>query len=235
MWTRSLLVRADGTRDAETWVGWLQGRTLFADLRQPPGRPDMAGVAAVEDLSAAQMGWLATQEGFAGVLADVGECVEWRRRIDYQPASPHPDVGHLFYEGPVLVERGRDSPYVEHWHRDVEVPEAACWGATMRNADGVLAWLVRAGETFMFARDRATPLPPGRLADLVAGADGLAAMRALVDCELSLGRVRADGWLVERSTLPFREGRTLTPSVSGDRIRLDGEWVAEVEGEPVVA
>ena len=194
MWSRTLLIRPDGTRDETTSVTWLQGRTMFADLRQPAGERDPA-----------------TQEGFAGVLVDDGECVMWQRRVDCRPPSPHPDVGRLWFEGDTLVERGRDIPYVEHWRREIEVPAVECWGAMLRDAEGRAALVVQAGSAFMFAR-AGTPT------------------------EVSLGRVGPDGWIIDRSTLPMREGVVERPATSGDRLIFGGIWVVtELEGDPLMA
>ena len=231
----------DGRRDAETWVGWLQGRTYFADLRQPAGRPDMAGASSLDDLSAEQVAWLATQEGFAGTLAEDADCVVWTRLIDFQPPSGDVDAGRVRFDAEGrLVEEGRDIPYVEHWSRDAEPPSAACWGASLIDPEGgPPARLVRAGDRFMFARARLAELPRGaRLADLVREAASMAARRALVDCEISLGRIEAAGWRIERSSLPFREGRVIAATASGDSLALSEPggtrvWrIESSEGEP---
>lgn len=231
----------DGTRDAETWVGWLQGETHFADLRQPAGRPDMTGASGVDDLSAGQVAWLATQEGFAGTLAEDADCIAWTRAIDFQPPSIAPDVGRVRLDaGGALIEEGRDVPYVEYWSRDAEPPAENCWGASLSDPErGCVARLVRAGERFMFARARTMELPRGaRLGDLVRDAASLAEQRALIDCEISLGRVAPDGWRIERSSLPFREGRAFQVAASGASLALseDGStrvWRIEAwEGDP---
>ncbi|MBI4944430.1 MAG: hypothetical protein HY830_27120, partial [Actinobacteria bacterium] len=42
---------------------------------------------------------------------------------------------------------------------------------------------------------------------------------ALLDCEVALGRIDPDGrWVVELSTLPYREGDDLGPVDAGDRV-----------------
>ncbi len=231
----------DGRRDAETWVGWLQGETHFADLRQPAGRPEMAGAAGLDDLSAEQVAWLAAQEGFAGTLAEDGDCVAWTRLIDFQPPSDTPDVARIrLDEDGQLVEEGRDAPYVEYWSRDAEPAAAACWGASLIDPEGgPAARLVRAGGRFMFSRARTAALPRGaRLVDLVREAASLAERRALIDCEISLGRVEARGWRIERSTLPFREGRTISVAASGASLTLSEDGAGRVwriercEGSP---
>ena len=235
-------MQPDGRRDTETDVAWLQGRTFFGDLRQPPGRPDMTGAAAIADLSAEQCAWLATQEGFAGALAEDADCVVWTRRLDFQPPSSGADAGRLRMEAGLLVEEGRDVAYVEHWAREAEPPATDCWGASLTGADGAQAWVVRAGGTFMFARARPQPLPPdARLPDLVRAAASVAEMQALVDCEVSLGRVEGGAWRVGRSTLPFRVGRAFAIAADGGSLTLveDGvrrSWRIEaLEGDPITA
>jgi hypothetical protein len=49
---------------------------------------------------------------------------------------------------------------------------------------------------------------------LVAGAT-LEGARALLDCEISQGRIDSGAWRITRSTLPFRVGDTLAPALAG--------------------
>src|SRR5580765_2420592 len=95
LWRRSLIARADGTRDTDTWVRWLQGPGGYIDLRQPAGRPDFTGVRCLRDLTMTQLDWLAAQDGFAGQLLVHDGVFEWRRDIDFQPPGPTPDRGWL--------------------------------------------------------------------------------------------------------------------------------------------
>jgi len=60
----------------------------------------------------------------------------------------------------VLVEKGRDIDYVEHWHRDEAAatqPTAAV--AMCDRSHGESGALLRVGNMFMFARDRAAAMP----------------------------------------------------------------------------
>lgn len=246
LWIRSLLVRPDATRDTTTWVAWLQGPTLFADLRQPAGRPSFAGVRALNDLSMEQMAWLAQQEGFAGRLKQDGAFFVWERMLDVQPAAPAPDSGRLYFEGPIMIEEGRYSPYIEHWQRETASPFPSV-AARFRDSDaGSDGFLVRAGMAFMYARAGASAsLPVGtRLSDCLEGAPSLAAARELVDCEISFGRVVGSDWTIERSSLPYREGARLEPQFARSEhrcstadIAADGSgmrraWeIVEIEGD----
>ncbi|MDB6082674.1 MAG: hypothetical protein JWN43_555 [Gammaproteobacteria bacterium] len=215
----------------------------FVDLRQPAALREFLHAGRLDDLSLDDCAVLATQQGFAGRLTFDGRHFEWTRRIDFHPKSPFADAGSLEWEADVLVERGRDVDYVEHWHR--QAAGASPYGAAvLRDAEsGTLALLLRMGGEFMFARDRATPLPPhGTLRECVAGAATLRAARLLMDCEISAGTVAADGLRISASTLPYRRGRrvgqrmlqnrvtTLECSAAGDAVTRAWD-IIESEGD----
>ena len=207
LWRRSSIEWPDGRCDTATDVRWLQGARLFADLRQPPPTPRARGADGALD----ECLRLAEQHGFAGHLTFDGRHFEWHRLIDFQPPSGEADAGSLEWQDDVLIERGRDRPYLERWHRARAERLDAIGGASLRDAErGTRAMLLRAGENFAYVRDRAGPLPRGAtLAECVVGAASLGAARALIDCEISLGRVSGGGWRIERSSLQGRVGDTL--------------------------
>ena len=212
LWRRSLILWPDGRRDETSWVNWLQGPGLYLDLRQPEHRPDFSHAASLSDLAPGDLDWLARQEGFAGELIYEDGWFEWRRDIDFQPEAIYSDRGRLRLEDGVMVEQGADIPYIEHWHRE-PVEARPAWAMRLGDREtGQKAALIRLGPLFMYARERsAVPPPHLHLRDCVAGAATLDAARALVDCEVSQGAVTSAGWIVQRSTLPFREGKPLTP------------------------
>jgi hypothetical protein len=220
MWRRSLIARPDGTRDTTTHVRWLQSERLFVDLRQPAAMSDCSHAGCLDDLSLADCAGLATQEGFAGHLSFDGRHFEWLRRIDYQPASGTADAGSLEWSDTVLIERGRDVAYLEHWQRD-ESSTVPCAAALLRDGgSGTVAVLLRVGRHFMFARERPTPLcAQGDLPACVAAAPTLAAARALVDCEICCGEA-VRGFAIAASTLPYRRGARLNPQRRGNTITL---------------
>ena len=223
LWTRSLLVQPDGSRDETANVAWLQGPSLYLDLRQPAVRPDFSHVDSLAALTAEDCAWLATQQGFGGVLRQDGEFFEWVRAFDFQPLAG-PDSGRLFWQGGILVETGRYADYREHWHRDETLPRTPCGAARLQAPDGRQAMLVRTGDAFILARGRRPDLPltGATLAACVAGAASLRTAQALVDCEISQGRVTPGGLRITRSTLPFREGTVLAPRLAGQTLQLDG-------------
>jgi hypothetical protein len=225
LWTRSLIAWPDGRLDTATSVAWLQGPSAFADLRQPPHAADAySGAANLAGLTMGDCMLLARQQGFAGRLVRRAADFEWQRMIDMQPRTAARDIGTLAWQGDVLVEEGVETAYTEHWHRDA-TPHgpAAAW--FLRGVeDGRLASLIRAGDWFMFARDRAVPAPGADLAQAVAGAATLAAAQALVDCEISLGHITRHVWRIRRSSLPYRVGAAFSLQ--------EGRWeITEAEGD----
>ena len=221
LWRRSLIVWPDGRRDDTTAVSWLQGPNFYADLRVPAHRPDFEGITGIDGLIREHLTWLALQDGFAGRLTFDGQFFEWQRQIDYQSKSPTADAGRLWVEDGRMIEEGRDIPYIEHWHRDDKHPRTPC-GALHLFELGTRAagFVVRAGSYFMYARDRAIPLQPGgTLPELVTMAS-LEQAQTLIDCELSFGRIGAPGWMIETSSLPYREGCRLQLEMASNRTLL---------------
>jgi hypothetical protein len=189
MWRRSLIIQADGVRDATSQVRWLQAQTLFVDLRQAAALPDFPQLRCLNDLLLPDLMQLARQEGFAGRLRFDGDCFEWLRLIDFQPRSPRADAGRLWWEDEILVEAGRDVAYVEHWMRDPTVLTRPLAALRLRDvAAGVAGLVVQVGTVFMFARDRQISLPPGTsLVECIEGATSLTDARTMLDCEITLG------------------------------------------------
>jgi hypothetical protein len=128
LWRRTLLIEADGSRDTETNVVWLQGISLFADVRG-------AG------------------EGFAGRLDQRLDVFEWTRLVDLQTPGL-PDAGRMSWAGDTLVEVGVHADYTEHWHRELG-PVEPCWGLLVSDPDDGAGVLLRVGERFGWAYRRA--------------------------------------------------------------------------------
>ena len=254
MWRRSLIIHADGVRDSTTQVRWLQARTLFVDLRQGAALPDFLHLRCLNDLAIEDCNLLASQEGFAGRLGFDGDCFEWLRLIDFQPRSPSADAGRLWWQEQLLIETGRDVAYVEHWMPDPTVLTPRLAAVLLRDVEsGVAALAVQVGTVFMFARDRQIALTPGTsLAECVAGAGSLAAARALLDCEITLGSAASGagpaadrGNVILASTHPWRVsarfqltcGDSMASSVDIDPAGhpVSRRWeVRDAEGDPGV-
>lgn len=223
LWRRLVLSLPGNPVDTLTEVGWLQGPGFYIDLRQPIGILGKVEAGCLAELTLDEARILAEQEGFAGTLFLDGNCAEWVREIDFHPPGPIGDVGNLEAHGNLLIERGVHADYVEHWQREPLPLDAPCWAARLSTEDGAVVFLVRCGARFGYARERSAALPPGEtLADRMAGATPEEA-RALVDCEIALGTVVAEGWRIDRSTLPWREGALLVRAGAGfveDRLTM---------------
>lgn len=246
LWRRSLLAWPDGRRDTTSFVNWLQGPGLYLDLRQPEGRPDFTGQNSLSALTPETMMWLATQEGFAGELVEEDGWFEWRRDIDFQPKAIYSDIGRLWIEGDVMVEEGKDIPYIEHWHRE-PIGSMPLWAARLEDREtGQKGAIARMGSLFMIARERYCAVPEGlTLAECVAGAPDMARAQEFLDCEISQGAVTSRGWFVQRSSLPFREGKSLALARMGDLFEMQDQdragkpftrrWeITDLRGEPLL-
>jgi hypothetical protein len=235
LWRRSLIRWPDGNLDTTTWVRWMQTSTLFVDLRQPSDRPSFSGVSCLRDLRREHLAWLACQDGFAGEIHFDGTFFEWQRQIDLQPVAAFPDAGRFWFERDIMVEEGRDVPYIEHWHREAPAPEP-CAGIRMKDvANGGLGIVVRFGDLFMYARRRPGEVPLGaKLIDCIEGTANLQEAQDLVDCEISFGRIDAGGWRIERSSLPYKENQLLGLQAGESRqSRVSTTDVTPI-GEPLV-
>jgi hypothetical protein len=138
VWRRSLLAWPDGSSDTTTTVLWVQGPTLYADLRIPHAEREGYGGQGAAPL-----------EGFAGELVLTDGVFEWCRRIDLSPPGPYGDRGRLAFAGDVLVEDGVEVSYSEHWRR--EPGSVGPSGAKLLTRPGAEALLVRAGSYIAYA------------------------------------------------------------------------------------
>ena len=113
----------------------------------------------------------------------------------------------------MLVERGVEAPYIEHWVRKPHIDE--CMAVSLKaDAPPRSGCVVLAGDAFMYARSRNAELPPGTdLTACLKAAGSLKQQQDVFDCEISFGRVQDRQWRIERSSLPFREGHSLRPDI----------------------
>ena len=233
MWRRALLIHADGARDATSQVRWLQAQTLFVDLRQAAELPDFLKLRCLNDLSAEDCAQLALQEGFAGRFSFDGDCFEWLRLIDFQPKGQLADAGRLWWEEEILMEAGRNVPYVEHWQRDPTVVTRPLAALRLRDPQAnTTAIAIQLGTVFMYARDRGIELPSARsLADCVAGAASLDVAREMLDCEITLGSAAFGANVILASTHPWRVSEYFQIECADSTVSIRANDAA---GHPVV-
>lgn len=230
VWVRTLLETPEG-RDTTTWVRWLQTGLWHGDLRVP---------ADADRRTAAGR---ARQQGFAGTTAitrpdpSAPEVCAWRRAIDFQPPRSTPDEGHMVFETPDrVIETGIHGRYLEVWER---LPGSLGRRIALAGmgADGqpTAERLLVAGDWLMYLHPRAAPWPAGTtpdqtLSEVLRHHPGEA--DALLDFQISFGRLEHGVWHVERATRLALEGQSLPCAlqrVDGLRARvgrgpLAGEW-----------
>jgi hypothetical protein len=215
VWVRTLLT-TPSSRDDTTFVRWLQTSRWHADLRVPTeARPDD----------------LARQQGFCGVTTvdvnDGAEVCRWHRRLDFQPPGPHPDAGHIVFEGSErLIETGVHADYLEVWER---LPGSTGRFAVLEATQGQApAMLLVSGEFAMRVRPRRATWPgdtttADTLHDLVQRHP--AAAPDLLDFEISFGRLAQGRLHITESSLPALEG-----SVEACRIERVADEAAVMHG-----
>jgi hypothetical protein len=215
----------DGRADRTTEVYWLQCGSRYADLRIPRGRPEFGRASCLRDMDWPMLRFMARQEGFIGHLEVSNSIAHWHRAFDYQPETGVADRGSLHFEDGILVEQGLETAYVEHWRRDDDAKQGALaiWLAT--DASDAIGCLIAAGTAFIYAQGRAKRLPSNTsLSLLLDSAASLEEAQQLFDCEISFGRRSPDGWRIEMSLLPFREGQMLRPELADNlqKLSVDG-------------
>ena len=243
LWTRSLLAWPDGERDVTTQVSWLQGPSLFADLRQPADLfATLSPASCRNELTAQDCQALSRQQGFSGRFEARNGAYEWVRHIDIQPPRPQRDIGRLFWQDEMLVEEGVESEYTEHWLRDKNIVNDAAMGMWLRDpASDVSCCVLRVGGWFAYARGRVGEITGDSLQILVDAAGSLRQMQALVDCEISFGQIMPD-CRISRSSLPYKTGTAFGMCRQGEQLvlpdldaagqRIERKWqLLELEGD----
>ena len=215
VWQRSLLETPQG-RDSESLVFWLQTSLWHADLRIPAQRPDFSGITCLAECDDKQLLWLATQQGFCGVTQVDGEHCTWHRQLDFQPPNGSRDIGRMVFDGECITESGVEAEYLEIWKRlprsrgRVAALELVTEGNELPSRP---TWLLVAGDCFIYVRGRSRPIPAAAdLASLIAEIrPSRPQLLDWLNVEISFGhRYGPAPWRIEHSTLPFREGQTLT-------------------------
>lgn len=210
VWVRTLL-QTPQREDTSTYVRWLQTSLWHADLRVPPG----LSMGSAPEL-------LATQQGFCGITqvspSTQGEVCTWHRKTDFQPPRLDVDTGLMAFETPELViETGIHADYLEVWERlpDSTGRFVTLGGLLPSGASSLDRWLV-AGSYAMRVRPRVASWPEGSLPGQTMGEVMRihpTSTQALLDFEISFGRLERGGWLIEQSTLPELCGTKLPLSL----------------------
>lgn len=217
----------NGDSDDSTLVLWLQSRGLTGDLRLAADRPKVESREALVDLPLASLVRLAEVEGglsptrFEGHGAssvELSGTMSWLDWTAFQVHAKWPEPGQLRRVGDCLIEHAPSGAYVEDWRLQPGgdgpliglslVEERDDKGKLLHRGGG----LVITGEHAIFVRGRAEALPTcDRVTDLVErAAREPPLLDALFGFDASYARRDAAGrYIVQASTLPWREGKPL--------------------------
>jgi hypothetical protein len=166
-----------------------------------------------------------------------GELVHRRRQIDYQPTRGRDNTHRMHFEGELLVDENLQGSVVEKWRR---LAGAEGGVITLRlleeaEADGRIVprkgYLLVVSDYFLFVRDRPEfTRQAASLEDLFEAQDlEREEMVPFLDCEFSFGR-RSGGaqpWIIELSTLPYREGKALFSPGQFEALRAGGNALVQ--------
>ena len=237
VWQRISMEAKGRPADITTQAYWIQTSALQADMRVPAGRPDFSGKASLAEYSVDDLLWLARQQGIAGMTLAGGELVHRRRQIDYQPTRGRDNTHRMHFEGELLVDENLQGSVVEKWRR---LAGAEGGVITLRlleeaEADGRIVprkgYLLVVSDYFLFVRDRPEfTRQAASLEDLFEAQDlEREEMVPFLDCEFSFGR-RSGGaqpWIIELSTLPYREGKALFSPGQFEALRAGGNALVQ--------
>jgi hypothetical protein len=235
-WHRRYIRFSDGQEDTTTRVIWVQTLSGVGDIRVAEGRPDLKSLGGLEDCSKDELLALAEQDCFAGnTLYDKDTepypSASWPPEaylFRYQPVITFPESGWMEWteEGTCMIERAPSGAYEEDWRlqpgsRDFAIHLSMVSAPTKTS-------LYITGNHAIFARDRSETVPNDKTLMQLFEESGsnLDRLRQLLDCEFSYARRRSpsDRYIIELSTLPWREGQPL---------RCD--WVDELTASSPVA
>ncbi|MEO7966738.1 MAG: hypothetical protein ABIT38_22800 [Gemmatimonadaceae bacterium] len=212
VWMREWIERG-GVKTSTFDVHYLQTPSHFADVRFPNERRVSPQAKAFADLTDAELLQLAKQRGFAGRTTMNGATSTWHHEIDFQPSDGSEDIGRIeSIDVGHMYEHAIDSSYVESW-RSVSNGDGRFLAVRVEREGRLARTLLVAGDHFLYVRNRARDLPAAASLDsLIATSHATRAqIIEFLDCEFSTGRVRGGKvpWEIERSTLPWREGKSL--------------------------
>ena len=198
---------------------WLQSRRLHASLIIPANRPDFCGRQSWADLSDAELMQLAHQGGVAGACIAQADILHRRRQFDYLPRRGEPNLRRMQRAGMQLTDATLDGRDACVWElladaqQEIVALRFQDAGIGPDSDDQRKGYLLVIGDYFLFVRDRLVFTQQAESLAILAECKHLdrAQLIELLDFEISFGtRPKDDSdWLIQLSTIPYREGRPL--------------------------
>jgi hypothetical protein len=205
-------IKAPGFEDHTTQVHWMQAGALFADLRIPATRPDVAAVSCLGHLPQSALAELLAAEGFAGHITVQNSQCTWHRDVNWHGVPGQPDTGMMSFSDAGLIEDGVHADYRELWQA---VPLRKPVGQRVRWGQ-MTGILIANDEVFLLGIG---PAPQGTterlLADLAEEKADPGALHALFESEYVMGVWDGALGLAQLSTNPLREGQTVLERAGG--------------------
>ncbi len=198
---------------------WLQTHRLHASVGITLDRPDFSGRQSWADFSDAELFLLAQQTGVSGACIAQDDILHRRRQIDYLPRRGDPYLRRMRREATLLHDAALDGRDAAVWelladaHHEIFALRFHDAGIGAASDDQRRGYLLVVGAYFMFVRDRVIATQRAdNLATLIEAKDlQRAQVIDLLDFEISFGQrpVTHGPWLIQHSTIPYREGQPL--------------------------
>jgi hypothetical protein len=109
-------IRTPDHEDRSTRVHWMQAGALYADIRVPAARPELA-CSCLARASPRDLASLMRAEAFAGTIAVADGVCTWTREVNWHGRPDAVDAGAMAFEDGALIETGLHAAYVERWLR----------------------------------------------------------------------------------------------------------------------
>jgi len=205
-------IKAPGFEDHTTRVHWMQAGELFADLRIPLVRPDVAGLSCLADLPQSALASLLASEGFAGHITVENSQCTWHRAINWHGVPGQADTGLMSLSDEGLIEDGVHAEYRELWQAELGL---ALRGTRLRCGD-MTGVLIENDDVFLLGIG---PRPEGTtqplLEDLAQGRTDADTLKDLFESEYVMGRWNGPLGTAQLSTNPFQEGAVVMERAAG--------------------
>ena len=206
-WVRDW-IKAPGSEEHTTRVHWLQAETgLYADMRIPVERPNVAGFSRLADLPQPALAALLKAEGFAGRIDVVDSVCTWERQINLHGFPCPVDAGKMHW-GPEgqLFEDGVHAEYREKWRAAPAEPLKA----SVHKLEDLTVFVVSNSKIFLVACGAANmPAQTELQGQLLAGTAASAQIAQAFQACFTYGHWRGANGIAGLSTNPLLEGQTV--------------------------
>ena len=220
-------------RSNTEYAFWLQSHRLHASLTIPVDRPSCSGRQSWADFTDDELMRLAHQGGVAGACIAQGNILHRRRQIDYLPRRGEPYLRRMRHDGTLLYDETLDKRESCIWElladarQEIVALRFQDAGIGPDSDDQRKGYLLVIGAYFLFVRDRLVYTQQAESLAMLAECKGMqrAQLIELLDFEISFGTRPVDDapWLIQRSTIPFREGKPLLDNPTLQRIARDAQ------------